>query len=175
MSRVFRDSKITGQILFIKKIVTARQSVPCRQPVGLLPEARRPGTMPSTPCSRSCNTWGLGGNSRRASPGHGCAFVSCLHLLLYVLSDPRRQGVLKRRVFGQLLCAFRQQLLRDGDTDTLRPVGQLLTGQAQCLLCIQRRQPAVCLCLPQRLGLCFFQQDFRVVSQHSHHDLLAVR
>ena len=50
-----------------------------------------------------------------------------------------------------------------------------LTGQAQCLLCIQRRQPAVCLCLPQRLGLCFFQQDFRVVSQHSHHDLLAVR
>lgn len=115
MSRVFRDSKITGQILFIKKIVTARQSVPCRQPVGLLPEARRPGTMPSTPCSRSCNTWGLGGNSRRASPGHGCAFVSCLHLLLYVLSDPRRQGVLKRRVFGQLLCAFRQQLLRDGD------------------------------------------------------------
>ena len=63
MSRVFRDSKITGQILFIKKIVTARQSVPCRQPVGLLPEARRPGTMPSTPCSRSCNTWGLGGNS----------------------------------------------------------------------------------------------------------------
>lgn len=53
MSRVFRDSKITGQILFIKQIVTARQSVPCRQPVGLLPEARRPGTMPSTPCSRS--------------------------------------------------------------------------------------------------------------------------
>ena len=46
MSRVFRDSKITGQILFIKQIVTARQSVPCRQPVGLLPEARRPGTMP---------------------------------------------------------------------------------------------------------------------------------
>ena len=37
MSRVFRDSKITGQILFIKKIVTARQSVPCRQPVGLTP------------------------------------------------------------------------------------------------------------------------------------------
>lgn len=77
---------------------------------------------------RPCSYW---------QPRHGTSGMECGRILLFFIGflllahirpDPRRQSGLKRWVFGELLCAFRQQHLWDSETNALRLLGLFPIG-----------------------------------------------